>query len=203
MAYTPLKDRNAIASLKRTMDSAWWGMDVSGRAQAPDVLNGEYLIGVNAAGTGTVNLIGVDANNNVVTASGAPLTALVVPLTAAQLIAMFTTPVSIIAAPATGKAIVVREIVFEMITTATVFTGGGVVSFVYHGTSVPVHAGTVPAATVNAVAGTSATQLGMAVAANGTVVSAATGVDITNATGAFAAGTGTAKVHLWYHVITL
>lgn len=127
----------------------------------------------------------------------------VVSLTAAQLIAMEAAPVSVLAAPASGKALVVDSILFEMTTTSTQFTGGGVVSFVYHGGSVAVHAGTIPAATVTTTAGTTNTLLGPAVATNGTVVPAATGVDITNATAPFAAGTGTAKVQIKYRIITL
>lgn len=71
--YNPLKDRNMIAALKRTMDAAWFGADVSNRAQAPHILNGEFLIGVNAAGTGTVNMLGVDVNNNAVLGNGSVL----------------------------------------------------------------------------------------------------------------------------------
>jgi hypothetical protein len=198
-----LKDRNMIAALKRTMDAAWFGIDVSNRAQPPNILNGEFLTGVNAAGTATVNMLGVDANDRVVTPSGAPLAALVVSLSAAQLIAMNGAPVSIIPAPGAGKAIIVRQVVFEMIAGATPFTGGGVITLVYHGGAVAVHAGSVPAAVVTGAAGTTATELGQAVAANGTTVAANTGVDITNATAAFAAGNGTAKVHIWYHIITL
>jgi hypothetical protein len=48
------------------MSSAWWGNDVSGIDQPPAVLNGEYLMAVNAAGTGTIPLIGADASNNVI-----------------------------------------------------------------------------------------------------------------------------------------
>lgn len=126
-----------------------------------------------------------------------------VSLTAANLIAMFTTPVSVIAAPGTGKAIIVDTILFEMTTTATQFTGGGAVDFVFHGTSTATHTGTIPASIVTTTAGTSNTQLGSPTAANGTTVMANTGVDITNATAAFAAGTGTAKVQIWYSVVTL
>jgi hypothetical protein len=134
-------------------------------------------------------------------ASGAP--GLTVSLTAAQIIAMEAGPVSVIAAPGAGLAVVVDSILFEMTTTSTAFTGGGAVSFVYHGGSVAVHAGSIPASVVTASAGTSDTLLGPAVAANGTTVPANTGVDITNATAPFAVGTGTAKVRIRYHVITL
>lgn len=124
-------------------------------------------------------------------------------LSAANLIAMNATPVQILAAPGAGLAILVESILFEITTTSTQFTGGGVVTFPYHGGSVATHAGSVPAATVTATAGTTYTLLGPAVASNGTVVPANTGVDITNASAAFAAGTGTAKVQIKYRIVTL
>jgi hypothetical protein len=124
-------------------------------------------------------------------------------VTSANILAMFTTPVAILAAPGAGKAIVVDTILFEMTTTATAYASGGAVSFVYHGGSVASHSGTIPASVVTAGAGTSNTQLGSPTAANGTTVPANTGIDITNATGAFTTGTGTAKVQIWYSVVTL
>lgn len=201
--FDPGKDRNMIAALKRTMEAAWFGINVSNRAQPPSILSGEFLTAVNAAGTGVVNLIGTNSSDQVILPSGAPLTAQVASLTAAQLQAMFGAPVPIVAAPGAGKAIIVREIAFEMIASATAYTGGGAVSLVYHGTSTAVHAGSVPASVVTAGAGTTVTELGIAVGANGTTVPANTGVDITNASAAFATGTGTAKVHIWFNIITL
>lgn len=124
-------------------------------------------------------------------------------LTSAQIIAMNATPVSVLPAPGAGLALIIESILFEMTTTSTQFTGGGVVTFPYHGGAVATHAGSVPAATVTTTAGTTNTLLGGAVAANGTVVPANTGVDVTNATAAFAAGTGTAKVQVKYRIVAL
>lgn len=134
--------------------------------------------------------------------AGVALTA-IVNLTAAQLIAMNGTPVSVLPAPGAGLALVIDSILFEMTTTSTQFTGGGAVSFNYHGGSTAVHAGSIPASVVTAAAGNSNTLLGQAVAANGTTVPGNTGVDITNATAAFAAGTGTAKVQIRYRAVAL
>lgn len=128
-----------------------------------------------------------------------------VALTAAQIIAMGTTPVTILAAPGAGLSIVVREIVFEMKRTATAFTGGGAVSFQYHTTtsSVP-HAGTVASSVVTtAGAATVTVLLAPNAGATGLVIPSNEGIDITNATAAFAAGTGTANVFLTYRIITL
>ena len=124
-------------------------------------------------------------------------------LTAANILGMNAAPVSILPAPGAGKAIVVDNILFEMTTTATAFANGGVVSFPYHGGSTNSHSGTIPAAVVTAGAGTSNTQLGPATGSNGTTIPANTGVDITNATAPFITGTGTAKVQIWYQIVTL
>lgn len=128
-----------------------------------------------------------------------------VALTAAQIIAMGTTPVSILPAPGAGKAILVDSILFGMTRTGTAFTGGGAINFQYHTTtnSVP-HSGTIPATLVTTGgAGSAQTRLGPDVSSNGLVVPANEGIDITNATAPFAAGTGTAKVFIRYRVITL
>jgi len=202
MPFNPGKDRNRFAALNRVMDSAWFGSDVSSRAQPPDVLNGEFLTAVNAAGTGTVNMIGVDSSDRIVFPSGGPVGLQVVSLAAAQLFAMNGAPVALLPAPGAGKALFVRGLVFEMLAGSVAFTGGGAVSFVYHGGAVSVVTGTILAAVVTAVPGTTFTQLGDVSAANGITIPANTGVDITNATAAFAAGNGTAKVHLAYSIIS-
>lgn len=124
-------------------------------------------------------------------------------LTAAQLIAMGTTPVSILPAPPAGQAIVVERIVVELDLTATAFTGGGVVHFYYHGLTVEIMSASLAAATVQAGIGTYVFVLAAAETAGGSVVTPALGIDITNATEAFAAGTGTAVVTVVYSVITL
>ncbi len=68
------KFRNKLETLWRVCDNAWFGRDTSTYEQAPAILNGEFITGVNAAGTGTVNIIGVDSNNLVQIPSAAVLT---------------------------------------------------------------------------------------------------------------------------------
>lgn len=127
-----------------------------------------------------------------------------VAVSSASILAMEATPVSILAAPGAGLAIVVDSIIFKMVATSTAYASGGAVSFVYHGGSVAAHSGSIPATVVNAgSAGTSYTQLGPPTATNGTTLTANTGIDITNATGAFTTGTGTAVVYIEYHIVTL
>jgi hypothetical protein len=126
-----------------------------------------------------------------------------VSLSAAQIIAMYTTPVAILAAPATGTAIVVKKIVVELDLTATAFSGGGVVHFYYHGLSAEILSASLAAATVNGGAGQSVYVFEPVSTAGGSVVTKEVGIDITCASGVFAAGTGTAKVTVWYDVVTL
>jgi predicted RecA/RadA family phage recombinase len=128
-----------------------------------------------------------------------------VALAAADIIAMNGAPVSILAAPGAGKVIIVDSILFEMTRTSTAFTGGGALNFQYHTTTTSVpHAGTIAATLVTTGgAGTAQTALGPNVGTNGLVIPANEGIDITNASAGFAAGTGTAKVFIKYRTITL
>lgn len=118
-----------------------------------------------------------------------------VSLTAANLIAMYTTPVTLIAAPGAGKVIIVKRVYFVVTPTATQFTGGGVVSFKYaSGADVTA---TVAAANVT---GASATRVIRNAVDCATSANAA--LQITNATAVFATGTGTAKVDVDYEIVT-
>jgi hypothetical protein len=122
-----------------------------------------------------------------------------VPLTAANLIAMYTTPVQLIPAGAAGTNIVVHKVMFKMVTTATAFTGGGVLEFQLGNTANgagTATTATIAAAVVTAGAGTSYTTV-IPVSYTST---AATGLFISNQTAAFAAGTGTAVVDIWYSI---
>lgn len=120
-------------------------------------------------------------------------------LTAAQIIAMNATPVSLIAAPGAGMAIIVDNITLKMVTTATGFTGGGALEFRYTNASGAKVSADIAAAVVTAGAGTSFTNVRGVTTSLTPVANAA--IVITNATAAFAAGTGTAVVTIQYHVV--
>jgi hypothetical protein len=68
-------------------------------------------------------------------------------LTAAQIEAMNGAPVNIIPAPLAGQVVVPDQFVIQAKPGGTNFTGGGAVTFQYHGTSVNPHAGNLAAAT--------------------------------------------------------
>ena len=122
-----------------------------------------------------------------------------VALSSANILAMNATPVQLIAAPAAGKNIIVQKVMLTMVTTATQYASGGVVVFQIGNTAAgagTATTGTIAAAVVNAAAGTSYTTV-VPVAYTGT---AATGLFISNQTGAFTTGTGTGTVDIWYQV---
>jgi hypothetical protein len=120
-------------------------------------------------------------------------------LTATQIQAMFATPVSLVAAPGANKVIVVDKILLRSRRTSTAFTGGGALSIRYHVTTSTVLA--TPAATLlTGAAGTQDMLFGMNSGdPNGITLPENEGLDLTNLTGAFAAGTGTLTAYVWYH----
>jgi len=117
-------------------------------------------------------------------------------LSSAQILALNATPVTLVAAPGAGNQIVIDNIEFKMVTTATAYSGGGNVTFQYSGGNAVTN--NIAAAVVTAGAGTSYTiRQGIDVtAANNTAVT------VTNASGAFSTGTGTAVVTTKYRIIT-
>ena len=128
----------------------------------------------------------------------------IVPLTAAQVLAMFATPQALIAAPGAGKAIVVDAIAVEFVPGSIAFLAGGAVSINYTA-GAAVHSGTLPAATIIAAAlgPKTLTQLGMQTGASGLAAPLNTGLTIGNATAAFTTGNGLVYVYIWYSIVTL
>ena len=200
MAFNPGKDRNMMASLKRTMDSAWFGNNVSGRSQAPDVLSGEYLLSVNAAANGTVGLVGADVNNQIVFPMQASI-----PLSAAQIQTLNTAPVPLIAAPPAGFAIILEQLVLELNLVAPAFTGGGPVFAVHTGQTAQLTA-SIAASVLQGAPGQyvyAANSVSGAGGANSMQVLPNTGINLYAATANFAAGAGTGKVFLAYSLLSL
>lgn len=127
-----------------------------------------------------------------------------VALTAAQLIAMYATPVEIVPA-VPGYNIILDSMEFDITRTSTAFTGGGVVAVQYNSTANG--AGTATTATIAAtvVTGSSGRTITARIPVVLSDVATASitniGLYISNATAAFAAGTGTAVVRVKYHLI--
>jgi hypothetical protein len=126
-------------------------------------------------------------------------------LSAAQIIAMYTTPVQLIAAPGAGKSIVVAKAAFTIVRTSTAFTGGAAAIVQYDSTAngggTQALDSTLASTVITGAAGTTVSLR------NGAIISdlASTsiqnkGLFISNGTAVFAAGTGTATVDVWYYV---
>ena len=148
--------------------------------------------------TGATTLTGNTALTGTLTQNSILKQTTTVNLSAAQIIAMGTTPVEIVAAPGAGKCTIVDNITVKMVTTATAFTGGGAVEFRYTDASGAKVTADVAAAVVTAGAGTSFTNVRGIEASLTCVANAA--IVVRNPTAAFAAGTGTAVITIDYHV---
>lgn len=128
-----------------------------------------------------------------------------VKLTAANIIAMYATPVAVLAA-VSGKMIVVDSIGFVMTRTATAFTGGGGTKVQYgdteKGGGTGVQDSDISSSTITGEEGKTYTlklPTGQADKASADITGV--GLYITNKTSTFAAGTGTAVLTIRYHLI--
>lgn len=127
-----------------------------------------------------------------------------VALTAANLIAMYATPVVVVPALA-GFNIIVDSVDFDITRTSTAFTGGGVVAVQYAATANgagTATTATIAAAVVTGAAGRTVTaRIPVVLSDVATASITGIGLYISNQTAAFAAGTGTANVTVKYHII--
>ena len=119
---------------------------------------------------------------------------------AAQILAMSATPFTVVKAPGANKVLLVDNMLLQIVPGTVAFAAGGVVNIQYHGTSIVVHAASIPASylTSNTPSNNFLTEPGAVVQAP-----ANTGLDITNAAGAFTTGNGTMLLTVWYKVLTL
>ena len=130
---------------------------------------------------------------------GSPFGQIVKALTAANIIAMGTTPVALVPAMGAGRVIVVKGIGFQMTRTATAFTGGGALEFRYTDASgAKVSADIAESVVDTGGAGVEYVHVAGIEASITPVVNAA--IVIRNPTAAFADGTGTAKVAIDFAV---
>ena len=115
-------------------------------------------------------------------------------VTAAELIAMNATPKEILPAPGAGKTIVLLGAVLSY-TGGDVFTGGGTITL---NMGAVAQTGTVAAATLTTNGASSSINRMVPV---GAISVANTALTLTNGTAAFAAGTGTAKVTVYFDIL--
>lgn len=121
-----------------------------------------------------------------------------VALTSANLQAMYTTPVTVVAAPGAGYALAFKSAVLIYDSTATVYTGGGVITINYGGGGAAQSSNL--AATFLTGAGDKVFNLEKLNAASGLTMPVNTALVITNASGAFATGTGVCRLQITYTV---
>ena len=125
-----------------------------------------------------------------------------VSLTAAQILTLNTAPVSLVAAPGTGKLLIFEELVFNFTNGGTQFASGGAVEPVYHGATSSLSVGAIPASTINAAAA-SLTHLAQQASTTGITCTANVGIDLYAASANFTTGTGTAVVTVSYEIFTI
>lgn len=123
-----------------------------------------------------------------------------VSVSSADILALNATPKTLIAAPGSGKVILVRGITLKMVTTSTQYANGGALEFRYTNASGSKVTADIAAAVVTASAGTSYTSVAGVTTSLTNVANAAIVMD--NATAAFDTGTGTAVVTVVYDIIT-
>lgn len=152
---------------------------------------------VGALTAGSVALPTESATGGTQTSAGAPgMLYKAVSLSAANIIAMNATPVQLLPAPGAGKAIQIHDVMIRVTRTSTAFTSGGA-AVIQTATGAVALTGTIPASTFTGAAGVADYTVPKVAAAN--VENDA--VNISNATAAFATGTGTAVVHIWYSIV--
>jgi hypothetical protein len=121
-----------------------------------------------------------------------------VTLSAAQINLMFTTPVAVLPALPATQFYAVDSFIVQTKPGSVAFTGGGAVSFQYHGSAVVPHGSSIPAATIQSATGS--VNLLPPNSSAALQIPAGLGVDITNITGVFAAGNGTVVVKVIFTV---
>lgn len=121
-----------------------------------------------------------------------------VSLTSANLLAMNATPVVVLAAPGSGKAIRIKSCVAIFDSTSTTYANGGVIYLSYNNTT-PI---TNNVAATFLTGGDKVYQLNPLAAAGGINTLVNTAVTITNDTAPFITGTGVARLLIEYDVVT-
>lgn len=122
----------------------------------------------------------------------------VTPLTSANILALNATPITLVAAPGSGKCTFVNRIALKMVTTATGYANGGALEFRYTNASGTKVTADIAAGVVTAGAGTSFTSVGGIEASLTGVTNAV--ICVSNASAPFITGTGTAVIVCEYIV---
>jgi hypothetical protein len=124
-----------------------------------------------------------------------------VSLSSSDILGLNATPKTLIAAPGSGKVIVVESILLKMVRTSTAYVNGGALEFRYTNASgAKVSADIAATVVTTGGAGTEYNSVAGVTASLTPVANAAVVMD--NATAAFITGTGTAVVSIKYRIVT-
>lgn len=127
-----------------------------------------------------------------------------VSLSSANILGMYATPVTVIPAPGAGKVILIDNVLLSHTHSGITYTGGGTTRLQYTGAT-----DNLLTTGFSSVLNQASDSLEYCVATRNTSYGSPTGmaantaVQITNATGAFATGNGTAKLFINYRIVTL
>lgn len=129
-----------------------------------------------------------------------------VTLTAAQVNGMYATPVQLIAAPGSGKLILIDSILWDIAFVSAQYAAGGAIQAQYgntvHGAGSPASA-SIAAATLNGVAASGFIANGSGAATlNAPATVENTAVYLSNATAAFTTGDSTVTLYIRYRIVT-
>jgi hypothetical protein len=129
-----------------------------------------------------------------------------VTLTAAQVNGMYATPVQLLAAPGSGKLILIDNILWDIAFVSAQYAAGGAIQAQYgntvHGVGSPASA-SIAAATLNGVAASGFIENGSGAATlNAPATVKNTAVYISNATAPFTTGDSTVTLYVKYRVLT-
>lgn len=130
-----------------------------------------------------------------------------VPMTLANFTGMYAAPFQLVAAPAAGQMIVLQTMLLDWVYGSAALTAGGAITAQLGNT---VHAGgvivsgSIAAADLTGLSASSGEIANGLLAITANTSLTAVGLYLSNATAAFATGTGgSANVHVWYRIITL
>lgn len=124
-------------------------------------------------------------------------------ITSAEILSLFGTAISIVAAPGVQYAYVIDGAVLEVRTSSTAYTNGGGVTFAYANRT-QATSGTIAVSVLQAAAGSQTAVLGPLTLAGSSAALFATknsGIVLCSGSEAYLAGTGTATAHVWYRKV--
>lgn len=196
-------DGGAISGISEIIDGTVQGASLAaGTITATQIAAGTITAAQIAAGTitGTQIATGTVTTGNV---SPALIQSVSIALSSAQILGMYVTPVQVTTPAVAGKSILPLYWLLRMVRSATAYASGGNVQIQYGNTGSgggTAQGNTLSSSVITGGAGTVDTFV-PALAATNITTTQNSNIFVTNATGAFTTGTGTATLVLWYALV--